>query len=555
MLTICLIQVTILLANDRINQIALVAEKVIDKFKADPFQRLRVLYDVELRPFQWEWWFLMDTYPDIIGNSCFRVGKTYVIQIKNLDEKIVNPYEEEMIFAPRYDQAVETFKYQYDVIDKQRVVNAMIRRNSTGKLMFGQGNVEFMNNSRSECFGVTSNFEGKNATIQHVDELDDIPPETMKRVKGRSTGKNRNGLPTRHRFTGVIWGKLNIWAYEQEAKSHIPGSYYILPKVNVYQGLAAGYLEEKDVMDNRRDMTDDEWLRTQCLMFVESRNFIWAARLRISQFIGLKWGLTPIEPIPGGILNRASDEYISFGLDMGSQGSGDDASDYALEITLGKRPFRRWIYGKRWPATSDPEIIIKDVVDLWKFFRPNGGYGDALQANLIAQINDRLYEEELVRFNWRRLGHGNEQESWYKWAQKGLLTPIRNEGHTKHYFYDSLKKAIDNSLNVSKYEMPAGRVFIFPQIDRMKAKHLPSWKELQILIRELENLQAERTRGGYLKITRIHKKTEDRELQYFDNSKLSDDGADALAMSNYFIDYLERVQPRRGCDVAYIPGV
>lgn len=103
-------------------QIANVAERVIKKYKDDPFERVRVLYGMELRAFQWEWWFLMDQYPDVLANACMRVGKTVVIQLKNLDEKLLNPYDEEMIFTPKSDQAVNTFKTQYDIIEKVRLL-------------------------------------------------------------------------------------------------------------------------------------------------------------------------------------------------------------------------------------------------------------------------------------------------------------------------------------------------------------------------------------------------------------------------------------------------
>ena len=221
-----------------------VAEQVFERYKDDPFERVRVLYGMELRAFQWEWWFLMDQHPDVLGNSCMRVGKTVVVQLKNLDEKLMTPYEEEMIFAPKSDQAVKAFKTQYDIIDKQPVVSAYVRRNSAGKKLFGLGFVEFMNNSTAKCFGVNSNFEGENATIQHVDELDDVPGDTLIRAKGRATGKNRNGLPTRLRFTGGIWGKLNIFKYEDDFRRGLKGAYFVLPKVTGYLGLAAGWLDE-----------------------------------------------------------------------------------------------------------------------------------------------------------------------------------------------------------------------------------------------------------------------------------------------------------------------
>lgn len=546
---------TLLLAKSSNIKVANIAEQVIQKYKDDPFERVRILYGMELRAFQWEWWFLLDQYPDTLGYCCNRVGKTVVIQLKNLDEKLINSYEEEMIFAPKHDQAVESFKVQYNIIEKENTpINAYIKKNAAGKPLFGMGFVQFENKSSAKTFGVTSNFEGENATIQHIDELDDIPPDTLKRIMGRSIGKNRNGMPTRHRLTGVIWGKLNIWKYLKEYMDGVPDAYFRLPPVNVYMALAAGWLDIKAVRRLRQETTDDEWLRTQCLKFIETRNFIWSVRLRLSQYIGLKWGLSPIPPAPAQHFYKNPCDRVSFGLDMGAQGSGDDASDYSLQVTMSNGPHRRWVWGKTWPGTEDPEVIISDVCTYWAFFKPDGGFGDRLQANLIAQINDRLYQSGLISVNWRKWG-GNEQEHWRKWAKKGLLTPINNDGWTKHNFYISLESAIRSCMQIVKLNIPRANLLVFPQVDRYKAKHLEHWKELQILIRELENLQAEKMASGYYKISRIVKKIEDKELQYNDTSKLGDDRADALAMSNYFLDYMERKNMSRNYEVAYIPGI
>ena len=530
---------------DKTTQIANVADEVIKRYKDDVFERFRVLYRVELRPFQWEWFFLMDKYPEIIAKACPRVGKTFCIQMKHLDENLIHPDENEMVFAPKLDQAVNTRKIQNDVIEKSDVLKAYLKRSAQGKPEFGQASYEFYNRSTSKCFGCLGNFEGENATKEHVDELDDIPPVQLKRIIGRATGANKNGLPTRLRFSGVKWGRLNIWKYETE------GQFYILPPMEVYLALSNNYLDPRTVMLERQEMTDEEWLVTWCLLDVEVRNFIWSSRLHFSQMLGLNWDVYPIPPGPM-IMSRPPDSRIAFGLDMGAQGSGEDSSDYSLQVTMSQGHYRRWIWGKTWPGTTDPETIINDVCSYWQFYRPNGGFADALDANLVAQINTRMYELGLVNHDWHRLGD-NAMEGWGRWARKGLLTPINNSGRTKHHMYTTLKACIDNCLQVNKDNV--GRIFVFPMIDRHKAQHLEHWKEVQILIRELENLTAERTQSGYLKIERIKKKIDDPVLQMSGSRKLGDDRADALAMSNYFLDYLDPKLNAGNWQTVYVRGI
>ena len=478
------------LMASKVDKVADVAERTILHFKDDPFERMRLLYNLELRPFQWEWWFLMDQYPDVLGYACMRVGKTFVVEIKNLDDQLMNSYEDCLIFAPKLDQAENSFNYQYQIIEKEGPIKSYVKRNAASKLEFGKNGVRFRNQSGTKCFGINSNFEGENATILRIEELDDIPDDQIKRVMGRGIAKNRNGMPTRHRLTGVIWGKLNIWKYKED------NDYYTLPPVDVYRALAGGLLDESAVRATRAEMSDDEWLRTMCLMFIESRNFIWSSWLHVSQYIGLKWNLFPVPPMEGAVYARRGNSVITFGLDMGAQGSGDDASEYSLQVIESIGPFRRWVYGITWASDTDPGIIINDTVNAWSFFRPNGAFSDARDANIAAHINEELYSKSLTIWDCHKLGP-NKQEGWNAWFERGLMTPIHNTVRTKHTMYMSLRNGINNCVNIDK-PGASGTMFIFPQVDRSKAQipELKGWRELQLVVRELENLVAENLPSG-----------------------------------------------------------
>jgi len=532
--------------QNRAEVVGNVADQVLQKYKHDDFEFVRMIFGKELRPFQWEWWFLMDEHADVLVKACPRVGKTVDIALKNLKDALTNPHEEVGVFAPKHDQSVNSFKPAFEIIESQEVVKAFIKRNAIGKLDYSKSYVNFLNHSAEKCFGVNSNFEGENVTILHVDELDDIPPDAMKRIFGRTVGKNRNGLPTRKRLSGVIWGKLNIWKFDQDP------SFFTLPPVDVYQALAGGYLDLKSVQDSRTSLTDDEWLRTMCLLYVESRNFIWSTWLHTSQLIGLRWNICPIPPLKETKFRKRGS--ISFGLDMGHQGGGADASEYSLQVTEAVGQYERWLFGRNWSPDTDPDQLIGEICDYWEFFNPDIGFGDALDANLIAQINEELYRRGLTYYNWHLAGK-NDQEGWKDWARHGLMTPIHNSGRTKHYMYMSLRNAIYNSMNISD-AAPTGRIFVFPLVDREKSKKSESWRELQMLISELSNLVAEKMPSGFYKIQRYKKKIDDPELQIVGGSrKLGDDRPDALAMSHYGLDYVHSgTSAAGGVGLAYARG-
>ena len=119
--------------------------------------------------------------------------------------------------------------------------------------------------------------------------------------------------------------------------------------------------------------------------------------------------------------------------------------------------------------------------------------------------------------------------------------------------YMSLKSGINNCMNISE-ENPAGNIFVFPQVDRGKAEKVDSWHELQVLIRELENLTAERLPSGYYKILRHKKKITDPKIKFSGTLKLGDDRTDALAMSNYGLDYMQSKNSTRFYKADYVRG-
>lgn len=518
------------MAKSRIEVKGEVALNVIEKYKADPFERARVIYGIEPRPFQWEWYFMMKDNPKSLGYACPRVGKTFQFEFNDLDDEVCNPYDECLIFAPKEDQATDSFKYQREIIENSEILKALVRRNAAGKIELSSKGVQFINRSSCECIGINSNFEGKNASIIRIEELDDIPEDRLKRALGRGLATNKNGLPTRYRFTGVIWGKLNIYKYSHDE------NYFTLPPIDIYDAIANGYISADDAKTMRGEMSDDEWLRTMCLKFFESQNFIWGRWLHASQMIGLQWGLTPVPWHPDGTYNKRDDEIVSFGLDMGAQGGGDDASEYSLQITSAIGRTRRFINGRVWPPDSDPDEIIRGVCDWWEFYQPNVAFGDARDANLIVQINEELYSRDAVHRDWKRVNPSNTQSGWDDWAKKGLMAPIHNTGRNKHNMYTSLRNSINNCLRVGDPQM-TGNYFVFPYADREKAQKLESWMNLQKLIRELENLVAELLPIGYYKIERYKKKISDAQLGFSGSTKLGDDRTDALAMSNHGLDF------------------
>jgi len=507
------------------------AEEAIKKIIDNPIE----FYRKFCRPFppdgyQYLWMQEYDNHSRCVHPATPRTRKTTTASAYFFRKMFKHPYVELLHVTPRADQGKrQGYRNIYEWIAQNELLKAFVKRSATGKLMLYDDHVVLYNNSVAKCFGVDSKFEGENATDIWVDETDDIPEDKFKKIFDRGLAKNKNGLPTFYLLTGMIKTKGNLYNFENDPLWHV-----VQPRVDLYMALQLGVIAREDAKTLRGQMSQEEWLRLMMLIYVESRNFIWESKLRASQIIGLKWGLKPHKPIYGKTFRRAPGSVIAIGIDMGAQGSGDDASEYALQVVQGFGRYRRWLYSQVWPPTTDPSVLINDWVRIWEYFRPDGGYADALGAGLIAQFNGELYKRGLVSHDWTMFGD-NSQSSWNEWREYGLLTPLRNSGVNKHNMYMSLKTALDNTPNIGDKEF-SGNVFIFPQEDRSLSAE--EWRELTITLRELSNLNAERTKAGYLSIGRIKKKIDDAEVGFSGSLKLGDDRADALAMANYFLDFL-----------------
>jgi hypothetical protein len=193
------------------------------------------------------------------------------------------------------------------------------------------------------------------------------------------------------------------------------------------------------------------------------------------------------------------------------------------------------------------------MCEYWRFFRPDIGFGDARDANLQAQLNEELYRRGLVGYDWKMTGR-NDIDGWAQWARHGLMTPIHNNGRTKHYMFGSLRNLIKNCLHYDG-NTSAGDIMVLPMVDREKAAEHEHWRELQQLVRELENLVSEQLKSGYERIDRHKKKISDDKLEFSGSLKLGDDRPDALAMSNHGLTFkASRHAVTSGSGVAYVSG-
>ena len=370
-----------------------------------------------------------------------RFGKTYLVEMVNLYEAATTAHEEGRTWAPKESQAGDSLRYQLAAIKNSEILWHYLDWDA-GKRQYSSVRYRFMNKSSWNIHGIWGEFEGVNATIIRGEEYDDLDIERFEmRVIPRGGAKNRNGKPTRIRLTGTIQeSKGNIYQADTGKK------YHICRKFPVDLGIALGFYDERIIDIARENLTEEAYRRIYQLEYVAGRNFIWEEKLEACQALAKDKKWEGAEYYPGGRYTPAGRVYCGF--DCGHSGSSATASVYSLQIYEVIGDYVLWLNGKNWASTTDPVTLINDMVDWWYFYRIERGYGDALKADLIAQMNDALYNNRLIATDRNKFPE-NSTTNWDIWD----FSPKWNTGRAKYIWGGILKNKIERCrLIIPRYE-------------------------------------------------------------------------------------------------------
>jgi len=469
------------------------AETEIKKYQNDLILWFKHICNVDLRAPQIIW------MEEVLSNQFYlliappRFGKTFLIEMVCLYECATTPFEEGRTWAPKESQAMDSLRYQLNPIKNSEILWNYLDWES-GKRMFSSTRYQFVNKSNWNVHGIYGEFEGVNCTIIRGEEFDDLDIERFEnRVIPRGGAKNKNGRPTRIRLTGTIQeAKGNIYNYDMGDVCHIG------TKFPVELGIALDFYDKAIIQLAKDNLTEEEYRRIYQLEYTSGRNFIWEEYLEKCQWLAKEKNWEGIEFKPGERYHPTGRIYCGF--DCGHSGSSSTASLFSIQIfeVIGNSVL--WLYGKNWEGTTDPVTLIGDMVDLWYYFGIEGGYGDALKADLIAQMNDALYNARLIRMDRVKFPE-NAPSNWQHWD----FAPQWNTGRAKWIWGGILKNKIERLQ------------LLIPRFDAKDDR--PIAKACRLFCSRLLNVREEATENHQYS-----------KLEYI-NPKLGDDDFDAACMA------------------------
>lgn len=471
---------------------ASLAEAEINRYKNEKVLWFKHVCNVELRAPQLIWMDEVEQNPFVLLCAQPRLGKTFGVEMVDLFECSTTPFEDGRTFAPNLAQAGDSFNYQFQAINNSEILSAYIAWEH-GKKQLSSMRYKFFNQSNWKIYGIQSDFEGINASILRVEEFDDIDIIRFEdRVLPRGAAKNKNGKPTRVRLTGTIQeAKGNMYTYEQK------DIYHVCAKFPFEVMLKMDYYDEKIIAQARENLTEEAFQRIFHLKYVAGRNFIWEQKLLECQALAKEknWHGIPFEP--GGRYSPLG--HVFAGFDCGHSGESETSSEWTLQLYEVIGDTVLWLNGFYWEPTTDPNVLIDDLVTYWHYYRIQWAYGDALKSDLIAQVNDRLYDERLISTDRKKLPE-NKQGNWDDWE----FSPKWNSGKFKYISADILRNKIER------------KKFLMPKFDAKDDREIATTGRK--LVNQLTNVREVRGSGAYPKLEAI-------------NLRLKDDGFDASFMA------------------------
>ena len=421
----------------------------------------------------------MDKAPRTIDFSCRRTGKTAVKELYLLKHNATTADQEEGIVAPREAQSLVNLGYHLDAIRRSPILTAWLACKS-GRVQLADTYYQFHNRSIARAYGIMAQVDGGDMTVASLEEVDDMPRDRLyarfllmlgstRRLGASKTSRN----DPQTRITGVYKGADTL------ARMVESGEYHVLPTVDMYLGLELGVIQEAEMLLMRTQLSADEYLRQLLCKNVSSRHLIWESKIRLAMTTGLKAGIELVEPLPGQRYKKRG--LVAFGYDASGHGETPESSKHAFIVVEQLGNYSVLIFAKTWPPGADDQVVKRDLLGFWRYFRPDHAMGDAYGVGMLTPLNDELYAEGLTDLDRRTIGDGNSTAStWPEWP----FSPLRFEGMVKHSLATALRSIFHNDQAA------------LPYLDDL---HLtdPATADLRLLIRQLGNIKPLPTKASY----------------------------------------------------------
>jgi len=454
-------------------------EREIKRFRGDHYLWHKHISGIELNPHQVMWMNEMDKRGDshvLIGSR--RIRKSFTMAAYLLEEAACLPWSEINVHSPALEQSKRNLRYMGDMVLNSEILLAYIDQRMGEGL--GKEHIEFVNRSLIQAKGQASSVDGLGATHQWYEEFDDMDWETVltriwptgSQIKDDHDYGGHQGCF--RGVTGTIKGIGNIHKLEfPEAGSRV--KFNILPKLNCWHGVAMGIIPRDDIYLIRSMMTAHQFGRTYLVVYVESSAFYPDKFVRACQDILY----TPVVLLLDPDYTYPSAGVIKVGIDCGAAGSGDDSSNWAITFTekIGGRIY--WLYSQEWSPNERPDVVRDDMIQLFQYFRPDGGYGDAFDTAFLYDLNKKLHEVGCTRIDVKKYQNKAGKDGWDSW----FVTPIRFTGPAKHMMHERMQKYV------------YGRIFAYPALVEGDERY----STLSKLVNQFGNIKAEKSLAGYNK--------------------------------------------------------
>lgn len=455
------------------------AEVEVMRYKNDHALWHKHIHGVKLDPMQVLKCIEMDQHKNTLDFSCRRTGKTAIKELYLLKNNATKNDQELGIVAPREAQSLVNLGYHLDAIRRSAILDAWVAVKA-GRKQLADTYYEFANRSKAKAYGIMAQVDGGDITAASLEEVDDMPKERLysrfllmmgssRRLGADESSENDPEI----RITGVFKGADTL------TDMVASDSYHVLPTIDCHLGMTMGIINETFMMDMRKELSPEEYIRQMLCKNISATNLIWEKYIRRAMQTGLESGLPSASPLPGVKYKKRG--LIGFGYDAGGHGENPTSSRHALVVTEQIGNFITFPYVRTWPPGADDQVVKRDLLGLWEYFNPDYAMGDAYGVGMLTQLNDELYSNGLTHIDRRTIGDGDSTAStWPEWP----FAPIRFEGMTKHSMAQAVRSLFHN------------RQAAIPYFDDQNLND-PEVLDFRLFVSQLANIVPQTTKTSY----------------------------------------------------------
>lgn len=375
--------------------------------------------DFDLYPYQSLWIEGIEHNSASLILASRRAGKSFGIAFGLIYLAIKYPKTKINIFCPAISQAKRSLEYIKDIVINNKILHSFIDNRYNKGITTTKLN--FLNQSRFECFGLRSKIDSADSNVAYIDEYADCDLNIVnERILPTLASKKKNGLGNKIIYSGVPkFIDDNIHRIIQGENQKIK----VLPIIDYKKAIEFDALDKNTIDMIKDSITEDEFIRAFECSWTSDQYTLFDNKTLQLNYSRLNYSIEDLSEFEIG--------KSYFGFDVSGRGT-TNISQYAVVI-LSKVNNKEIILShyQIWDGNYNVDKLIDELETIWKKYNCKSGLFDDFGFQMMLRLQKKLFnksdEKELPLQSMKFQGlakHNMFQNGKLMIEKKNIMLPV-----------------------------------------------------------------------------------------------------------------------------------